>query len=623
MYRIVLIAILFYSTIFGQNSEKEVIINSKAYYYGNAIEQDLIAAEDLAFDRILRNISDTLSSTFQKSAKENQNEGVGSLEQIIKTYSEPLRKNVKEVIESINEGFDVLLYIPKSDIDKIFEYRRRLVRNLYKKAVEFDNTANFAYALKSYYFAIILMNSLPELNVVCENNLNLKTEITLRINRILKNTRFELVSDSKLNEKEREVCFNIFVGDKKAKSLIFTFKEGVNQVTANTLDGFAMVGLYGNNVGIDTLDFRIKYQYYESKDEIEEVGELWSLINKPTFTNYFQVALSPKIEISKKEQGMDKKYSKDTLQGEKQNFQEQINSITHGKFQLRLKNTDNCNLVDSISKEALILLELINRVDTAAIQKYYAKDEYILNRIMSILKYNNLKIIEKSIYSDLNKTYNGWEIRKILVSNTYKSLKKQTPDYLILDFDKQGNLYDINFGIYESLYGDFVEQGNIGCDWDKRQVIIKFMEKYRTTFLTRDLNTIDSLFSEGAVIIVGRVLQKNKNKDVKQYYEQLPNVDYIRINKEKYLERLKKVFDEKNDIYVGYSTFQINKKNKPPVFYGISMRQDYLSTGYSDEGYLFLLVDFENNLPQIYVRSWQPQEWNEKDLIKLSNFNIN
>jgi len=65
------------------------------------------------------------------------------------------------------------------------------------------------------------------------------------------------------------------------------------------------------------------------------------------------------------------------------------------------------------------------------------------------------------------------------------------------------------------------------------------------------------------------------------------------------------------------------RKNNSKGVYGISMRQNYNATNYADEGYLFLLVDFNEEKPQIYVRSWQPQEWVEQALVDLSNFNIN
>ena len=54
------------------------------------------------------------------------------------------------------------------------------------------------------------------------------------------------------------------------------------------------------------------------------------------------------------------------------------------------------------------------------------------------------------------------------------------------------------------------------------------------------------------------------------------------------------------------------------------MRQTYRSTGYGDEGYLFLLIDFNpdtlSNDPLIYVRAWQPNEWSDAAKIKLGDW---
>ena len=66
----------------------------------------------------------------------------------------------------------------------------------------------------------------------------------------------------------------------------------------------------------------------------------------------------------------------------------------------------------------------------------------------------------------------------------------------------------------------------------------------------------------------------------------------------------------------------IVKKNNAQNVYGVEMRQSYASTSYSDEGYLFLLIDFNERDPLIYVRAWQPNEWDESSLVKTANFRI-
>jgi len=178
----------------------------------------------------------------------------------------------------------------------------------------------------------------------------------------------------------------------------------------------------------------------------------------------------------------------------------------------------------------------------------------------------------------------------------------------------------------DDLYNRFVKQAEYGDDWGNREVIIKFMERYRTAYMTRNMDMLNQMFADEAVIIVGRILNKgiqNKNYDYIQTAEDQPRIDYLKYTKREYLKKQKQVFDVHKDIYLGFTNFQIMRKNNSKGVYGISMRQNYNATNYADEGYLFLLVDFNEEKPQIYVRSWQPQEWVEQALVDLSNFNIN
>ena len=144
--------------------------------------------------------------------------------------------------------------------------------------------------------------------------------------------------------------------------------------------------------------------------------------------------------------------------------------------------------------------------------------------------------------------------------------------------------------------------------------------------MTRDIETINKIFAEEALIIIGRILQKSKKYSDLYEYEQIgsdqPDVEYLRFAKDEYIKRQKKIFNSQPDIFLGFSNFQIRKKNNIEGVYGVSMRQHYNSTSYSDDGYLFLLIDFNEEFPKIYVRTWQPQEWSEEKLIKLSNYVI-
>ena len=61
-------------------------------------------------------------------------------------------------------------------------------------------------------------------------------------------------------------------------------------------------------------------------------------------------------------------------------------------------------------------------------------------------------------------------------------------------------------------------------------------------------------------------------------------------------------------------------------YYGVTLKQSWNSDGYSDEGHLFLLWDFSNpDMPQIHVRTWQPEEWIKKTgekVFSMDDFNF-
>ena len=197
----------------------------------------------------------------------------------------------------------------------------------------------------------------------------------------------------------------------------------------------------------------------------------------------------------------------------------------------------------------------------------------------------------------------------------------------MLDYNTKGELVDLNTCISNQLYEKFILQAEHGNDWGNRQDIIKFLEKYRTAYLTRDIQTVDMMFAEEAIIIIGRKLETKKlpeNMVTYQPFGRQPGYDYIRMTKQDYLTRQRRIFETMQDIFLDFSTFNIVRKNSQPSIYGVEMRQTYQSTGYGDEGYLFLLIDFNPdtlaNDPLIYVRAWQPNAWSNEEMIRTGDF---
>ncbi len=619
MSKILLLLFIISIVTYAQQPSVQYIKNSGQYYYGVGIAGTEQEASDAALANLTRNIAIIVSAEFQRNMVETNLKLEETVTSILNTYATATLKNVKTILTPHDGTIEVLHYIGKNEVEKIFEKRKKLIYDIFQKAEQFEKDLNLGYALKWYYFSIILMNSIPETNIEY-NGINLVTEIPSRISTIIYNVKFTLINDRKISDQERELVFSIQSQSKPVQLIEFSFWSGSGPNNVRAIDGEGVVRLYGSSIAFDKLTIDIKYSYYESREEIKEVGELWNLVKRPTFTLTKYVNLK-REDISHKELTRKTETKYETQKSDKKPL-----LINKGLFKLNLSNEDNCKVVNKIAEETLIFLELLNKSDLQSVKEFYSYDSFLQNRIFNLITYNKPTIVGDIIEADINKTLTGWELRKIKILNRYNSIKKQSSEYLILDFDESGHFNDLTYGVLDNVYNKVeYEAKNYGNDWINRQTILKFAEKYRTAFLCRDISTIDSMFADEAVIIVGRMLKKTNIKDAYQYLrlsEAQPDVKYMQYTKNEYLKNLLRLFRQTEDIFIGYSTLDVKRKNVEKV-YGISMRQNYHSTNYADEGYLFLLIDFESKNPQIYVRAWQPSEWDENSLIKLSNFNIN
>ncbi len=622
MKRLCTFVLILFSFVPAQTLNRESIKNSGAYYWGESSSPNVREAEDRALSNLTQTIAVNVSSQFNSRVIETSKDMNTVVENIIKTYSTATLKNVKTDRVNNNSEINVFRYIEKAEVEKIFSARKDLVRNIYANAENFKNIGNFGYALKLYYFALVLINSLPD--QLIEHKLqNLVTIIPQQINGIIAALKFEFISD-KLQGDERIIEFAINGFGIPASYLEFSFWDGNDQVDVRAMDGRGVLQLFGSGGNLKKLDVQVKYSFYEAKDEIKEVGELWDLVVKPPFQNSRQVILERTEPAGP--------VVKDTVEiftpaPSDIKTKNRFASLEKNSFTMELTNNSNCPVVEKIANETLPLLELMKQKDIPGINKYLEGDSFLRKKVTDMMKYNAIVFTDNAVNGGVMKTANGWELRKVEILANYATLKKQSREYLVFDFDSLGILYDVNFGISETAYRSFLEQNPNLQDWDKKQVMIKFVEKYRTAYLDRDISTLDSLFSDDAVVIVGRILETRKIKPNEMYKyiptELQPNFQQIKYTKDQYLKSQAKLFASRKDIFLGLSTVGISKKNRETDVYGLSMRQNFNSTGYSDEGYLFLLVDFKKELPQIYVRSWQPQEYNEETLIQLSNFKVN
>ena len=184
----------------------------------------------------------------------------------------------------------------------------------------------------------------------------------------------------------------------------------------------------------------------------------------------------------------------------------------------------------------------------------------------------------------------------------------------VVTFDKQGNICGFHLAISMNLYMNVLKNGKDVTDHRYREMILDFTERFRTAYNEHNIKFLDAVFSDDALIITGKVIERKNPDGIR-----LPDeVIYKKQTKNEYLTNLKRIFnnDKKNLIRVDFDEIKVMRHpNSSPNYarcYGVTLHQSYKSGTYSDEGYLFLLWDFtDENKPKIHVRTWQPDAYSK------------
>lgn len=215
----------------------------------------------------------------------------------------------------------------------------------------------------------------------------------------------------------------------------------------------------------------------------------------------------------------------------------------------------------------------------------------------------------------LQTTSGGYQVRNIpLFLKQAASDGKDQYQEAVIGFNAKGQITDFRLAISTNLYIKLLKDGQDVTDLSYRQMILDYIEQFRTAYNTKDLPFLDQIFSDDALIITGKVI-KAVPSEMNNFMPE-DKVVYLTQSKKEYLNRLKGVFRTNKRINVVFDDIKVMKHPAKQGYYGVTLKQGYSSDNYSDVGYLFLLWDFTNrDSPKIHVRAWQPDMIN--DLTKL------
>jgi hypothetical protein len=202
-------------------------------------------------------------------------------------------------------------------------------------------------------------------------------------------------------------------------------------------------------------------------------------------------------------------------------------------------------------------------------------------------------------------------------------VKESTFQEVAVTFDKSGNVSEFRFALDAQVSESMEKCGNV-ANVERRTKILGFVERFRTAYCRKDIKFMNQIFSDDALIITGTVVQSRPN-DLGQANAK---VVYNRQNKQQYLANLRRAFANNKYIEVKFEVLEgdcgVTQSQNNPNVYGVRLRQEWRSSRYDDDGYVFLLWDFrDEEHPEIKVRTWQPTYIGKKENgVKLAQDDI-
>ena len=459
-------------------------------------------------------------------------------------------------------------------------------------------------ALRYFYAAQLLLRDIEDNGHITvkdettQRDISANTYLNTRITEVLKN--IQVICDGFMPGSHSEMQLSFRYKTEPISSLNFSYNDNMGWSDLFPVaNGWSSVVLQESNRP-STIRVRVEYRY---ADEANFDPELPALQEKyAQELNYDNSAetqvsvVSKTVRIGQSSSVAAMKHSTNIAQNY---VAESVDDNSH-----KVSMTDSATYHNRI----LQVCEAIKSKNYQSVYPLFTQNGY--SQFERLMSYGNARIIttEACRYLCIGTDV---QCRSIPMNFSFPKSKQQLEN-VVFTFNKYGLIDGVQFALEEVAARNVM--GDNGIDELSRLILINFLENYKTAFAMKNLEYIESIFSDDAVIITGRVLrtteQSSEFKNIQSKMDNQVvhgNVLYTRMSKEHYIKRLKNSFNSKEWINIKFGGTTIDSSKQSNTF-GVRLVQDYFSNNYGDHGYLFLLIDAsDRENPLIRVRMWQPE----------------
>lgn len=611
--RTYLFIILFLSATLARAESWDYIRTSGEYYFGVGVgateeEADKAAMADLV-SQIATNVSSDFTQIDDVTTLNGNVDHKSRVLSCVKTYSQTTLTNAQKWgAEGKAPKITERRYMKKSELARIFDNRIAKAKNMLAIADECLDNKKIDMALQYYYWAYSLIRSVQFPSEVKDERGRIIVDwIPVKIDQILSD--INVVFDKK--DGDYTDLFFHYKGE-PVSSLEFSYSDGRTMCQGLAKDGRGMIEMLP---GYETETYHLDIEY-EYKGQARGDAEMESVLGVITP----KVFPKASVKVSARNSNLGNKSNiKNTLTAEPAHIADINNIVAGSETPINIAE----NKYASIQKQSIdgIIQALTNRRYSDAHEYFTVDGLGMFNRLTGYGKSRILDTSNIRYYKGLN----GRTIaRGLKMAFSFDGRRKKTfVEDISFTFDNNNKIENVAFGL-----GDMVESGifNSQAKWSKdvREIIVSFMENYKTAYSLERLDYLRDIFDDEAVIIVGNVVKKHTSNSslgdgISLSLKGQDVIKYNRYTKDDYINQLSRCFNRNDFINLRFTNHQIQwleKFNDQSIF-AINIRQEYNSSTYADDGYLFLLVDMTKpEAPLIKVRTWQP---NEVSIDKLYN----
>lgn len=599
----------------AEETAQQIKSEPQRYYWGEGAGESLDEARQSALAALSQSIqavvwTDVYGEENNMGATISAKSGISSFTTLANTEC------IEFPFDEKNGVYRVMIYVERAELLRMAQARADKIREWIENGRLQESRLEVSNALKYYYWALSLsdVHSASLKIDVDGSKKEAKPWLESKIANLLNSINVELdnVEERPGDANPYLVNLNFTCQGQKVNGLELSYFTGLRQVS----------GIYAKN-GVATLEFPklpkdnidLTYEYAFASE-----GALFD----PELEAYFEAnpkrvfaQAKHKVRMNGLSAGPsvpDRRQEPALVQATAKDGGAVVAEVEIAKPRKRVETKESAD-PDKFASTMRSIISAISTKNYESVRSLFTDDGY--NTFTRMMQSGEVKLSRSDVTDFMVEQAEGYTIgKRIPVQITYPGRKKCNED-IVVRFRNDGLATSVAYALSKRAEDDIFRE-NL-WNMKARYAMLQFMEDYQTAFSLKDLDYIDRIFSNKAIIISGVVTGGNKRSasgslnregvfvDPSSFSNQ--KVRYTTRTKDEYLKYLRTDFKNKSFIHIVFEDTSIRwQSGVNNDVYWIELKQNYNSNRYCDVGFLTLMIDLDEIDPNIVVRTWTPEK---------------